>query len=502
MELKGLISPAHRQAALREANARLQQRRELRDCPVGAPTAGSPSASRIKELRSEYAAAMLLASVPTLALARAAGFNSATAALREPPDSVVALAISSVATWQWGHIDGVRRSWLALLRWLRTAHPAQYNALDGSLEAFYTRRFLDSVVNANAPLAASTETSQTPFLHDGQSVAPSIKIALTWLEGNLGLQLGMKSLPLEVIPRKAPRPSRPAKPLPLSVCCSLEKAAASRQFSLPVRVVCAIIMLMTMGVSRFTQLQDCRWVSVTVVRGVRIIKGVNRAEKCRGQSKVARFFWFLVDGFTRHNWLSALVEARALFPDATFTLPDWDGGDVFKATRLLNRPCNPGKFLTALRAVLTRIGEVSCANLFGVASCKKVFSTIARFRFVPGPWRNELGRWAGSLSRGNEFAVPTALLTLWGQRQSIMPDMYATEGVELSICDNLVDQLLATRAHITARGGVDQLPALGGWEGILRLDGGVPLLEDSPATHAQLLELLGPDQNDGEEEEE
>ena len=86
-------------------------------------------------------------------------------------------------------------------------------------------------------------------------------------------------------------------------------------------------------------------------------------------------------------------------------------------------------------------------------------------------------------------------------RQSVMPDIYSTEDVELSICENLVDQVLAIRAHIATLGGVDQLPILAGWEGIPRVDRGTPLLAASLATEARLLEILGPDPEDEEEEE-
>ena len=310
----------------------------------------------------------------------------------------------------------------------------------------------------------------------------------------------MRSVTLEAIPRNPQRPSRPATPLSLKTCCILEKTAASRAFNLPLRLVCACACTMVLGVSRFKQLQDSRWSNVTGVRGVRVLKGINRAEKCRGECKVARFFWFCVDGFSRHNWISALLEARELFPLATFALPDWEGNDIFTASKLLNQPCAPAKFLKAFRAILASICGVSNPNIFDIASCKKVLPTIARFRFVSASWRNELGRWSGSLSRGSEFAVPLAILARWEQRQSAMPDLYATEGVELSICDNLVDQVLAIRAHIALRGGVDQLPTLGGWEGIIRLDGGVPLLE-GPATEVRLLELQGPEPEEEEEEE-
>jgi hypothetical protein len=113
---------------------------------------------------------------------------------------------------------------------------------------------------------------------------------------------------------------------------------------------------------------------------------------------------------------------------------------------------------------------VSNPRNFGVASCNQVLSTIARFRFVPDAARNELGRWSGALSCGEEFTVPPAILARWNMRQSVMADIYSTEGVELSICENLVDQVLAIRAHIATLGGVDQLPILAGWEGIPRVD--------------------------------
>ncbi|KAJ1465565.1 hypothetical protein T484DRAFT_1864304 [Baffinella frigidus] len=337
-----------------------------------------------------------------------------------------------------------------------------------------------------------------PFLRDGQSVAPSYKIALKWLQKNLCLNLGMQSLAVEGIPSTPQRPSRPATPLPLKSCCIFEKTAASRA-PLPLRVVCAVACLMVFGVSRFKQLQDSRWVALFCVRGVRVIKAINRAEKCRGQGKLARFFWFAGDGVTDYNWISALVEARDLFPDATFALPDWEGSDVFKATKLLNRPCTAAKFRTAFRAVLARTCSLPHPNIFGVASCKKLLSEVAKFRFVSAAWRNELGRWSGALSRGNEFAVPLALLARWEQRQAVMPDIYSTAGVELSICENLVDQVLAIRAHIAANGGVVHLPTLAGWEGITRVDGGVPLLADGPATDARLIELQGPDSEEDEE---
>jgi len=257
---------------------------------------------------------------------------------------------------------------------------------------------------------------------------------------------------------------------------------------------------MVLGVSRFKQLQDSRWAGVCCVCKVRVVKAINRAEKCRGAGKVARFFRFAADGFSRHSWLSALVEARKLFPDATCALPDWEGSNICKATKLLNRPCSCAKFLTAFRAVLAHTCFVPSPRNFGIASCKKVLSTIARFRFLDAASLNELGRWSGALSRGNGFAVPPAIL--WEKRQSVMPDIYFTEGVELGICENLVDRVLAIRAHIAILGGMDQLPTLAGWQGIARVDGGAPFLAASPATDAGLLELLGPDPEEEKEEEE
>jgi hypothetical protein len=229
------------------------------------------------------------------------------------------------------------------------------------------------------------------------------------------------------------------------------------------------------------------------VHKIRVVKAINRAEKCRGASKQARFFWFAADGFTRHNWLSALVEARELFPDASFALPDWEGNDIYKASKLLNRPCPSAKFLAAFRAVLAHTCFVPNPRALGVAWCKKVLSTIARFRFVAAAGRNELGRSSGALSSGQEFTVPPAILARWKMRQSVMPDIYSTEGVELGICENLVEQVLATL------GGVDHFPF---GEGIPRVDRGAPLLAASPATDARLLEILGPDPEDEEEEEE
>ena len=201
--------------------------------------------------------------------------------MSEPPDELVAVAIGSVSRWQQNHLDAVRRAWVQLLTWLREHHRKQFDSFDGSVEAYYTRRFLDSIVNANAPMAVNTETSAQPFLRDGQSVAPSIKIALTWLEEHLGVNLCMRTLSLEAIPRAPQRPSRPATAIPLKACCTLEKTAASR-VPLPLRVVCAFACLMILGVSRFTQLQDSRWVSMCCLHKIRVVKAINRAEKCRG----------------------------------------------------------------------------------------------------------------------------------------------------------------------------------------------------------------------------
>jgi hypothetical protein len=183
--------------------------------------------------------------------------------MSEPPEELVAVKIGWVPRWQQNHLDAVRRAWVQLLTWLREHHRKQFDSFDGSIEAYYTRRFLDSISNANAPMAVNTETSAQPFLRDGQSVAPSIKIALTWLQEHLGVNL-LGTLSLEAIPRAPQRPSRPATAIPLKACCTLEKTAASR-LPLPLRIVCSFACLMILGVSRFTQVQESRWVSVYVL---------------------------------------------------------------------------------------------------------------------------------------------------------------------------------------------------------------------------------------------
>jgi len=137
------------------------------------------SSARLRLHEREQAAALLFASLPVLAVARGTGFSNAAAAMSEPPEELVAVKIGWVPRWQQNHLDAVRRAWVQLLTWLREHHRKQFDSFDGSIEAYYTRRFLDSIFNANAPMAVNTETSAQPFLRDGQFVAPSIKIALT-----------------------------------------------------------------------------------------------------------------------------------------------------------------------------------------------------------------------------------------------------------------------------------------------------------------------------------